>query len=165
MLNNPRRLWGGRPKARHLRQWRMAVGGLAVCAIMVGGAMFDVGSTRADSPAQDKAVAAALAGGDSSAGRKVFKKSCRKCHRVRDGKHNSFGPNLYGVIGREAGAVEQFDYSEALGGSGIIWTVETLDAWLADPRALVAEAAMKFKLRKPEDRANVIAYLAAAGER
>jgi cytochrome c2 len=106
----------------------------------------------------------ALAEGDASAGRKVFKQ-CRNCHSVKAGKYGTFGPNLYQVVGREAGTAPEHSYSSALKNSGIIWTVDTLDRWLADPQALVPGAGMEFHLESAQERANVIAYLVAASKR
>ncbi len=110
------------------------------------------------------AAAPALAEGNASAGRKVFKE-CRNCHSVKKGKFGTFGPNLYQVVGRAAGMAPEHDYSPALKNSGVIWTVENLDRWLADPQAFLPETEMEFVLESAEDRANVIAYLIAAGKR
>lgn len=147
--------------------------GCALMAVVLGALLVMTGPSApvlADDAVPDAAALvameeAALAAGDTSAGRKVFKKSCRNCHQVRAGKHNSFGPNLHGVVGRKAGAVEQFEYSEALAATGYIWTPDRIDTWLTDPRKMVPGTAMKFVLKKPADRANLIAYLVAAGRR
>ena len=109
-------------------------------------------------------VAPVLAEGNASTGRKVFKE-CRNCHSVKEGKHGTFGPNLYQVVGREAGGAAEFDYSPALKNSGVIWTVETLDRWLADPQAFLPDTEMEYILESAKDRADVIAYLIAAGKR
>lgn len=147
--------------------------GCALVTVVLGGLLVMAGPgapVLADDEVPDAAALvameeAALAAGDTSAGRKVFKKSCRNCHRVRAGKHNSFGPNLHGVVGRPAGAVEQFDYSDALAATGYIWTPGRIDTWLTGPRQMVPGTAMKYILKKPADRANLIAYLVAAGRR
>ncbi|BBE32558.1 hypothetical protein SmB9_02160 [Sphingosinicella microcystinivorans] len=70
------------------------------------------------------------------------------------------GPNLSGVVGRKAGTGE-FNYSPAMKDSGIVWTSEKLDAFLLKPAATVKGTRMAFAgLPQPNDRANVIAYLA-----
>ncbi len=70
------------------------------------------------------------------------------------------GPNLHGVFGRAAGAVEGFDYSPGLRSSGLVWTPRALDAWLADPASFVAGTKMTFTgYRSAEDRRDLIAYL------
>ncbi|MBC7954098.1 MAG: cytochrome c family protein [Rhodospirillaceae bacterium] len=97
--------------------------------------------------------------GDPAAGEKVFTQ-CKACHTVQAGQ-NRVGPSLFGVVGRAAGAVEGFAYSPAMKGSGMTWTAETLDKYLTDPKAAIPGNKMVFPgLKKPEDRANVIAYLA-----
>ena len=110
------------------------------------------------------AVAAAVLGtgaqaGDAAAGKKVYNK-CRACHTVDEGGANKVGPNLYGVIGREAGAVEGFKYSKALKESGIVWTEEKLGEFLTKPKAVLPKTKMAFPgLKKPEDIANLLAYM------
>ncbi|MFO1067395.1 MAG: cytochrome c family protein [Geminicoccaceae bacterium] len=103
----------------------------------------------------------ARADGDAAEGAKVFKK-CSVCHVV-DKPQNRVGPSLLGVIGRPAGTVEGFKYSEAMKGSGIVWSAETLDAYIADPKGYIPGNKMAFAgLKKPEERADVIAYIIEA---
>ena len=105
--------------------------------------------------------AARMAAADVEAGAKVFAK-CKACHKV-DGK-NAVGPHLDGLFGRVSGAVEGFKYSDANKEAGVTWTAEVLDAYLADPKAYMPGNKMTFVgLPKPEDRANVIAWLQANG--
>ncbi|MDA0231071.1 MAG: c-type cytochrome [Proteobacteria bacterium] len=106
----------------------------------------------------------ARAEGDSSAGRKVFKQ-CRNCHSVRQGKFGTFGPNLFQVVGRMAGTAPEHKYSPALAGAGFAWTPERLDRWLTDPQEFLPGAKMKYVLESAVARADVIAYLIAAGKR
>jgi len=109
------------------------------------------------------ASGAALAEGDADAGKKVYNK-CRACHAVEDGV-NKIGPHLYNVIGREAGAVEGYSYSSAMAESGLVWDEANLSAYLEDPKGLVPGTKMAFAgLKKPEDIANVIAYLESVAE-
>ncbi|MBT3170186.1 MAG: c-type cytochrome [Rhodospirillaceae bacterium] len=110
------------------------------------------------------AGAPALAEGNSSNGRKIFKE-CRNCHSARADKYGTFGPNLYRVIGREAGTAAEHNYSPALKNAGFVWTVERLDRWLAGPEKYLPGAQMEFFLDSAEARADVIAYLIAAGKR
>lgn len=98
--------------------------------------------------------------GDVTAGKKVFRK-CKACHKMKVGK-NGVGPQLVGVIGREAGAVEGFKYSKAMAGSGLTWDAETLTAFLTKPKKFLKGTKMAFNgLRKPSDIENVLAYLAS----
>lgn len=104
----------------------------------------------------------ALAQGDVPAGETVFKK-CGVCHMVGDDAKNRVGPVLNGVLGRTAGTFEDFKYSPAMikaGEEGLVWTPETLAEFLAKPKDFVKGTKMTFAgLPKPEDVANIIAYL------
>ncbi|MBY0447864.1 MAG: cytochrome c family protein [Hyphomonadaceae bacterium] len=117
--------------------------------------------TEAPTEAAVTPVSLEIAGhptGDPVAGKKVFAQ-CMACHVVQAGV-NRVGPSLHGVIGRKAGAVEGFRYSDANKNSGITWTEQELFTYLENPRAVVPGTIMAFAgLRKPEDRANVIAYI------
>ena len=66
------------------------------------------------------------------------------------------------MIGRTAGTVEGFKYSESMiqhGKDGLVWNNETIDKYLADPKGFIPKNKMAFPgLKKPEERANVIAY-------
>ena len=96
--------------------------------------------------------------GDPAAGEKVFNQ-CKACHTVEAGK-NRVGPSLHGVVGRKAGTVEGFNYSPAMKEYGQTWTPENLDKYLSDPKGAIPGNKMAFAgLKKPEDRANVIAWL------
>jgi cytochrome c len=105
----------------------------------------------------------AHAEGDAAAGEKVFAK-CKACHENVKGV-NKVGPTLKGVVGRKAASVADYKYSEAMiakGAEGVVWDEATLAAYLPDPKAFVPKTKMAFAgLKKPEDVANVIAYLKA----
>ena len=100
--------------------------------------------------------------GDKAAGEVVFSK-CSGCHEIGVGATDRIGPHLNGIFGRRAAAHQGFDYSAAMtraGVDGLIWTAETLDAYLENPRALVSKTRMSFRgLPDPEDRANLMAYM------
>lgn len=109
------------------------------------------------------AAAPAAAAGDPDKGAEVFKK-CAACHQVGDGAKNRVGPHLNGVLGRAAGTLDGFKYSKAMvdaGASGLTWTPEAIDAYLASPREAVKGNKMAFPgLKDAADRADVTAYLA-----
>ena len=108
------------------------------------------------------AASQARAEGDAAAGEKVFAK-CKACH-VIDKPTNRVGPSLLGVVGRQAGHVDGFKYSEAMKDSGLTWDDATLDQYLADPKGFVPKNKMAFAgLKDEKDRQNVIAYLKEAG--
>lgn len=96
--------------------------------------------------------------GDAAAGATVFKQ-CAACHPVKAGEKRPTGPNLVGVVGRAAGTGD-YAYSDAMKGSGLKWDEATLTNYLANPKGVVAGTKMAFPgLKKPDDVANVIAYL------
>ena len=113
--------------------------------------------------------------GDAAAGEKVFKK-CMACHKVGEGAKNAVGPILNGIVGRPAGQVEGFKYSQInqnAGAAGLIWTEENILAYLPDPNGFLKKfltdagkadqiagaTKMTFKLADETERKNVIAYL------
>lgn len=101
------------------------------------------------------AGSSALAAGDADRGQKIYQ-ACQDCH---DLDKNDVGPKHRGVFGRRAGTVPDYDYSDALKKSGIVWDASTLDKWLTDPQTLVPGAKMFFHLESAQDRADVIAFL------
>lgn len=103
----------------------------------------------------------AYAQGDAANGEKVYRR-CQACHVVNN-EQNRVGPHLVGLFGRKAGAVEGYNYSDALKSSDITWDEATLDQWLADPKGFIPKNKMAFPgLKKEEERADVIAYLKQA---
>jgi cytochrome c len=89
--------------------------------------------------------------------------ACQACHTLRVGEPHQIGPNLHGVFGRRAGVAADFEYSDALRGSQIIWTPETLDAWLANPQEFLRGTKMVFAgYSDANDRRDLIAYLILA---
>jgi len=109
-------------------------------------------------------LAQVLVDADPAAGAKVFAK-CQSCHNVEQGGPNGVGPNLHGVMGKPiASNAAGFGYSSALKDKGGEWTWENMSEWLAAPRNFAAGTSMSFAgLGSIEDRANVMAYLAANG--
>jgi cytochrome c len=111
-------------------------------------------------------ISGAASAQDAAAGEKVFAK-CKACH-VIEAATNRVGPSLHGIIGRTAGTVEGFKYSESMiqhGKDGLVWNNENLDKYLADPKGFIPKNKMAFPgLKKAEDRANVIAYIDEASK-
>ena len=102
------------------------------------------------------AVAQTVADGET-----LFKRQCAVCHNAAAGAANKVGPNLWGLLGRKSGTIEGFKYSEANKNSGIVWSPETLDPYLENPRKEIPNTTMAFVgIRKPEDRKAMIEYLA-----
>ena len=97
---------------------------------------------------------------DVAKGGDVFAEECAECHSVREGK-NKKGPSMFGVVGRRAATVADASYSDALKGSGLTWTPDKLDAYLAAPKKFVPGGKMKYDgLAGTAERANLLAYLA-----
>lgn len=123
------------------------------------------GQAAAAAPAVVESIAGLLKTANVEAGKAVFKQ-CAACHTVDKGGKNGVGPNQWDVVGRKAGSHEGFNYSNPMKAAGEkpgaegVWTYEHLNAFLANPKAVVPGTRMAYAgLRKPEDRANLIAYL------
>jgi cytochrome c len=103
-------------------------------------------------------IAAAHAEGDPVRGEARFQ-DCAACHKLSDGS-NDVGPSLHGIFGRNAGELASFRYSPAMKRSGITWTPETLNKFIADPQAMVPANRMPYAgMANANDRADLIAYL------
>ena len=104
-------------------------------------------------------IKALLAMGDLAHGEKVFKK-CSACHMIAPDGKNKIGPNLWGVIGRTAGAVDNYNYSKAMKAYAKEWSFEEMNSSLIKPQAYIKGTKMAFAgLRKEKDRASVILYM------
>lgn len=124
-------------------------------------------------------LAESHATGDPGEGEKVFRQ-CRACHMIvtPEGdeiqKGGKVGPNLYGVAGRTAGTVEDFNYSASMvaaGEAGLAWDEEHFVPYTRNATAFLKEyldddsarGKMTFRARSDEDAANVWAYLVSVG--
>ena len=96
------------------------------------------------------------AGPAPGAGKELFAKRCSGCHGTDSSKE---GPRLRGVLGRKAGTVPGFQYSDALRNSGITWTEDLLAKWLENPEALVKDNDMEFRVSNADERAALVAWL------
>jgi cytochrome c len=93
--------------------------------------------------------------GDPARGEQLYE-ACTDCHSL---DKNDVGPRHRGVFGRKAGSLPDYNYSDALKSSNILWNEETLDKWLTDPQTFVPGVKMYFHLDSAQGRADVIAYL------
>jgi cytochrome c len=115
--------------------------------------------TEAEKVAVLAALPAPYNAGDLENGRRAFAR-CRSCHTITPGGPNMAGPNLYGVFGRQAGALDKYSYSHALRTAGFTWDAEKLDHWLENPKTFLPGNKMTFAgLRDATDRRDVIAFL------
>jgi cytochrome c len=95
---------------------------------------------------------------DAAAGERLFRTRCGSCHTVQPGQ-NRVGPHLDGVIGRKAGSVEGARYSQGMRDLGVTWDAAQLNAYIANPRAVVPGTSMTVSVPGEADRTNIIAYL------
>lgn len=112
------------------------------------------GEAKAAEPTLGERIAEAdPAAGENRAG------ICKACHSTAKGAADSIGPNLWGVVGRPVASRPGFNYTPALKAFGGNWTYQRLDAFLKDSAALVPGTAMAQRFAKPEQRAQLLAYL------
>lgn len=106
------------------------------------------------------AAASKVAKGDATRGVEIYAR-CEACHALA---YNRTGPMHCGVVGRKAGTVPGFDYSAAMRRSQLVWDAATLDRFLTNPPKVVPGTTMTYAgIPDARDRADVIAYLDAAG--
>ncbi|HXF54267.1 MAG TPA: cytochrome c family protein [Hyphomicrobiaceae bacterium] len=99
---------------------------------------------------------------DAQSGEQIYRQ-CRACHQIGEGARNLVGPQLNGIVGRRAGTVEGFTYSQAnkeAGANGLVWTEDNLFKYLENPMAFMPGTKMVFAGVRSEDaRRDLIAYL------
>jgi len=93
---------------------------------------------------------------DPARGKQLYESRCIGCHSI---DANRVGPAHQGVFGRKAGSVKDYDYSDALRKSRVVWNEKTLDRWLANPEQLIPGQKMGFSVPDAKDRSDLIAYL------
>jgi cytochrome c len=109
------------------------------------------------------AMAAGAAAEDLENGKAIFNK-CRACHQIGESAKNMVGPVLNGLIGRKAGSVEGFNYSEANKTSGVVWDEATFREYIKNPKAKIPNTKMVFAgLSDDQDIDDLFAYLKQFG--
>ena len=122
-------------------------------------ASIDSGDSKSTEKVIEVNIEQLLALGDLAHGQKVFKK-CSACHMIASDGKNMIGPNLWGVIGRQAGSIGDYKYSKAMVAYGKEWTFKEMNAYLIKPQAYIKGTKMAFAgLRKEKDRASVILFM------
>lgn len=123
-------------------------------------------------------AASAVQAGDPTAGEREWRQ-CRSCHMITDDGGNTIqrggrvGPNLYGILGQPAGAVDGFRYSGdllAAGAAGLVWTDDNFLAYVADPtgflRSFTGDASvrssMNYQMRSGAE--DLLAYLRSVSQ-
>lgn len=107
------------------------------------------------------AAAPLRAADDLAAAKNLTIKQCSQCHTFEKGEKHGQGPNLFGLIGREAAAAPGFVYSDGIKEAllGKVWDNELLDRWLTDTLAVAPKAQMVYFQDDPKVRAKLILYL------
>ena len=152
--------------ARFLAAGRQSALPVIALALLVGGCGSDTppaepgsATTSAAAPAVSTGPSLEEAGCDVERANKVFEQ-CKVCHSAAAGAANLTGPNLYGIVGRPAASTEGFAYSRVLRESGIVWSTETLDAFLAKPLQYLPNNRMAFGgVTDADDRQAVVCLL------
>ena len=109
------------------------------------------------------ATAALAQSGDATRGERLFNQQCKTCHTVEKGGRNGIGPNLFGIFGQKAAAVEGFSFSEAMQKSGIVWDDKAMAEYLKDPKARVPDGKMVYAgLKQQAQLDDMIVYLKKA---
>lgn len=101
--------------------------------------------------------------GDATRGATLFERQCKACHQIGEGAINRVGPQLNRIFGRRAGSAADFSYSKAMarmGADGLTWTLETLDPYIENPKALVSGTRMNYRgLADEQARSDLLAFL------
>ncbi|KAF8949198.1 hypothetical protein BGZ47_008977 [Haplosporangium gracile] len=104
-----------------------------------------------------------MALGDAVTGARLFMARCNQCHTISAGGMHKAGPNLHGVVGRQAGTQPFYFYSQAHTNQNVMWTEESLSKYLENPKAFVPGTKKSFPgLKNPQDRKDIIAFLKQA---
>ena len=116
-------------------------------------------SLVASAPVKLVPILALIASADIDAGKKLSKK-CAACHSFNAGGPNKVGPNLWNVLNREMGQVEDYKYSKALTAFGGEWNFSSLNKFLLKPKEYIKGTKMNYAgLKKEKDRANILLWL------
>jgi cytochrome c len=132
---------------------------------MIAAAEADTGAAKPADAAPLVPIATLLASADKAKG-EATAKACAACHDFTKGGPNKVGPNLWDVVDRPIASHPGFSYSDALkAASSKSWTFDELNVWIMAPAADMKGTKMSFSgIKKDQDRANVIAYLASLSD-
>lgn len=119
-----------------------------------------------DAMAKDapESILAFLGAADVASGEKTFKTKCATCHTPEQGGAHKQGPNLWSIVGSGKAGKSGFSYSSAMQEKAGSWGFQELSEFLTKPAKYVKGTRMAFAgLKKPQDRADLIAYLNSLG--
>jgi len=102
----------------------------------------------------------AYADGAPAAGQQLYASRCAACHSL---DFNSVGPTHKNLIGRKAGSVQGYAYSDALKNSRVVWDEASLKQWLTEPEKFIPGQKMFISIPDAQDRADIVAYLQQVG--
>jgi len=138
--------------------WGSLRGGLKTNAMRNGAAR---GTFALGAVALTCLAGAAQADGDAANGKAAFVRQCAICHTSDKGGDNRFGPNLFGIVGKKAGAVAGFGYTNAFKNrANWEWTEDAIGGWMMFPSTMVPGTAMGvFQGIAEKDRDDLVAYL------
>lgn len=98
---------------------------------------------------------------DINNGKNLFNQECAECHSIKEGK-NKKGPSLWNILGRKSAQIADFNYSDNMRSSQIIWTADQISAYMEHPKKVVPSGKMKYDgLDNPKDRADLIEFLSS----
>ncbi len=139
-----------------LRSWLIgALSGAAFCIVGYG----NLSANDASALRVNEELPLSAAALDEA--KALYQRRCGACHSIET---NRIGPKHQGVFGREAGSALDYNYSDALAQSDLIWNEQTLDQWLANPEATIPGQKMGYRLSSAEERKVIIAYLRSQSE-
>jgi len=128
----------------------------AILTVTLAASLLNAAAVEAGSPSLADREAELAKTADIQRGQTLYESRCIACHSLDSDR---VGPHHRGVYGRRAGSVDGYAYSTAVKRSDVVWDVETLDAWLTNPQALIPGQKMNFRVAVPADRLDIIAYL------
>ena len=129
----------------------------AITAVMTSFVVFALVLAASAAPQSSQTVS--VSSGDPTRGKELFAKRCGGCHSLDSDKE---GPHLRGVLGRRAGSLSTFRYSDALKSASFTWDAASLDRWLTNTESVVPDNDMDFHVPRAEERADIIAFLRAS---
>lgn len=134
--------------------------GLAATCLVAASVVISVGAALAQSGGMI---------GDAASGARIYARECAQCHQIGEGARHRIGPQLNRIFDARAGAHDGFNYSRGLlrmGADGLVWKLDTLDAYIENPRALVSGTRMAYRgLRDGRARGDLLAYLRGYSDR
>lgn len=144
-------------------KYRLSVKKLSVSLLLSGLTALSVGCTPTPPDHRAQVIAPVYEAGDSYRGEQLYEDQCSQCHTLKPGS-NKKGPQLIGVYMAPSAQLKDYKYSEALEKAHWVWDAKTLDSYIADPEAVLADTRMlSDPIPNAKDRQDIIAYLSTLG--